>query len=195
MHWIAATTVPGSQKPQREYVTEQTARLKDGRPRGKGYRIVPSLNPNYSAVELALSKAGFEYYMPAEKRLIRDRRHTDLWKVRRFALMVGWIFVRMPCSCEKGCLKHTPSMLLEVPGVAGYATKDGINPMPISIAEILSVRAAEADAEVEFDKQTRTARKNLRKNAKTDPRLQMLVDRLDIAGNISVPLDSEALAA
>src|SRR5690606_23147965 len=89
--WYAVRTVPGSQKPQREFVTEITGSK-------KGYRIVPSLNPNYSAIELALSKSGFIYYMPAEKRLVRDRRRTDLYKTRRFALMVGYVFVRDPHS-------------------------------------------------------------------------------------------------
>lgn len=184
-YWIAATTVPGSQKPQREYITETTER-------GKGYRIVPSLNPNYSAVELALSKSGFEYYMPAEKRLVRDRRHTDLWKQRRFALMVGYIFIRMPCNLD--ALLGRPGYA-GVPGIKGVVTVDGGTPMPISTAEILMIRAIEAEAEVEFDKQTRNARKQLRKNAKTDPRLQKLVEKLDIAGTISMPLDSDVLAA
>lgn len=181
MHWIAIKTVPGSQKPQREYLVETTSR-------GKGYRIVPSLDPNVSAVERALSKAGFTYYMPAEKRLVRDRRHTDLWKVRRFALMVGWLFVRAGTDDE------TISTLLNTPGVEGIVSCAG-RPLEIELSEILMVRAAEADAEVEFDKQTRAARKKLRKNAKTDPRLKMLVDKLDIAGTISMPLDSEVLAA
>ncbi|WP_334625391.1 hypothetical protein [Rhizobium johnstonii] len=56
---------PGAQKPEREYLVEKT----DSK-RGKGYRIVPSLNPNVSAVERALSNNKFTYYMPAEKRLI-----------------------------------------------------------------------------------------------------------------------------
>ncbi len=180
--WYAIKTVPGSQKPQREYVVETTGR-------GKGYRIVPSLDPNISAVERSLGDAGFTYYMPAEKRLIRDRRHTDLWKVRRFALMVGWVFVRTAMDNE------TQAALMGTPGVLGLVCSIEGRPLPIDLADILLVRAAEADAEVEFDKQTRDARKKLRKNAKTDPRLKMLVEKLDIAGTISMPLDSEALAA
>lgn len=182
MHWYAIKTVPGSQKPQREYLVETTER-------GKGYRIVPSLNPNISAVERALDEAGFTYYMPSEKRLIRDRRHTDLWKVRRFALMVGWIFVRTEMDDQ------TRAMLLATPGVASIVCSIEGHPIPIELTDILLVRAAEADAEVDFDLQTRAARKQLRKNAKTDPRLKMLVEKLDIAGTISMPLDSDVLAA
>jgi transcription antitermination factor NusG len=188
MYWLAVKTVPGSQKPQREFVVEPTSLGADGRPRGKGYRIVPSLDPNISAVERALDKAGFTYYMPAEKRLVRDRRHTDLWKVRRFALMVGWLFVHAKVD------DATISALLNTPGVDGIVSCAG-RPLKLTLAEILLVRAAEADAEVDFDTQTREARKKLRKNAKTDPRLKMLVEKLDIAGSISMPLDSEMLAA
>lgn len=186
MAWYAIRTVPGAQKPQREYAVEPTSLGADGRPRGKGYRITPSLNPNISAVELALSREGITYYMPAEKRLVRDRRHTDLWKVRRFALMVGYLFVRDP----------PPEMdLLAVPGVAGIVKGPDGRMLEIDIRDILMVRAAEAATEVEFDNQTRAARKKLRKNAKTDPRLQRLVEKLDIAGTISMPLDSDVLAA
>ncbi len=186
MAWYAIRTVPGAQKPQREYAVEPTGLGPDGRPRGKGYRITPSLNPNISAVELALSREGITYYMPAEKRLVRDRRHTDLWKVRRFALMVGYLFVRDP----------PPEMdLLAVPGVAGIVKGTDGRMLEIDIRDILMVRAAEAATEVEFDNQTRAARKKLRKNAKTDPRLQRLVEKLDIAGTISMPLDSDMLAA
>lgn len=179
MAWYAIRTVPGAQTPQREYLVEDTSGP-------KGYRVVPSLNPNYSAVELALSRAGYSYYMPAEKRLVRDRRHTDLWKVRRFALMVGYIFVRDIGS---------ESAILDVPGVAGVVKGPSGRPLEIDLADILMVRAAEAAAEVVFDNQTRAARKKLRKNAKVDRRLQHLVDRLDIAGTISMPLDSDVLAA
>lgn len=186
MAWYAIRTAPGSQKPKREYVVESTTLGKNGKPRGKGYRIVPSLDPNVSAVERSLSENGFDHYMPAEKRLVRDRRHTDLWKVRRFALMVGYIFVREP---------HDWDLLLrETPGVLGVvSTPDGV-PMRLLLEDILLVRAAEAKTEVEFDQQTRAARKKLRTNAKTDPRLKMLVERLDIAGTISMPLDSEMAA-
>lgn len=185
-YWYAAKTTPGAQKPQREYAVETTTLDKDGKPRGKGYRIVPSLNPNQSAVERALSLAGFEYWMPAEKRLVRDRRHTDLWKVRRFALMVGYIFIRDPGDFNR---------LGSVPGISGVVRDANGEPVPIDFLDILAVRSAEADAEVEFDKRSRMARQTLRKNARTDPRLKKLVEKLDIAGKYTVPLDKLGTAA
>lgn len=177
--WYAVRTAPGSQKPQREYAVETTSPGKDGKPRGKGYRIVPSLNPNMSAIERSLADAGFEFWMPAEKRLVRDRRHTDLWKVRRFALMVGYVFVRDPADFGK---------LASVPGVSGVVSDGYGRPLAIDFLDVLAVRAAEAEADVEFDRRSRMARQNLRKSAKTDPRLKKLVEKLDIAGNLTVPL-------
>lgn len=179
--WYAVRTEPGSQKPQREYLVEKT-----GSNRGKGYRIVPSLDPNMSAIERALAEGGFEFWMPAEKRLVRDRRHTDLWKVRRFALMVGYVFVKEPSNFAK--LKATA-------GVSGLVCDADGKPMPIDFLDILAVRSAEADAEVEFDSRSREARKKLRKNSKSDPRLKMLVAKLDIAGNFTVVLDKLGTAA
>lgn len=186
MSWYAIRTVPGAQKPQREYAIEPTTVDANGKHRGKGYRIIPSLNPNVSAVERALRDNGFFYYMPAEKRLIRDRKHTDLWKVRRFALMVGYVFVSEP---------HDWRLLLETPGVSDIVKNADGRPLPIDILDVMAVRAAEAAAEVEFDRQSRMARQNLRKKAKTDPRLQMLTKKLDIAGQVTVPLDMDFLAA
>lgn len=178
-NWYAVKTKPGAQKPQREYAVEPSRSV-------KGYRIIPSLNPNYSAVEKALRDKGYEYYMPAEKRLVRDRRHTDLWKVRRFALMVGYVFVRDPGDIGK---------LNEVPGVAGVVSDADGNPLGIDILDIMAVRAVEAQAEVEFDRQSRNARQLLRKKAKIDPRLKMLTEKLDIAGTITVPMDNIFAAA
>ncbi|MDX3926754.1 MAG: hypothetical protein QHC90_13245 [Shinella sp.] len=184
--WFAIRTEPGSQKPQREYSVEPTSLDKDGKPRGKGYRIVPSLDPNMSAIERALERAGFEFWMPAEKRLVRDRRHTDLWKVRRFALMVGYVFVKEPPDFGR---------LAAVPGVSGVVSDAYGNPLAIDFLDILAVRAAEAEADVEFDKRSRMARQTLRKNAKNDPRLKKLVAKLDIAGSITVPLEKLGDAA
>jgi hypothetical protein len=186
MAWYAVKTVPGSQKPRREYAVEPTTLDKDGRARGKGYRIVPNLDHNISAVERSLTENGFNCYMPSEKRLIRDRKHTDLWKVRRFALLVGYIFVRDP---------HDWRLLEATPGIAGIVKAADGRPLAIDIMDILKVRAAEADAEVEFDRRSRLARQVLRKNAKTDPRLKMLISKLDIAGAVSVPLDYHFIAA
>lgn len=185
-YWYAIRTIPGAQKPQREYAVELTAANKNGDRRGKGYRIVPSLNPNMSAIERSLADAGFEFWMPAEKRLVRDRRHTDLWKVRRFALMVGYVFVKDPQDFNK---------LRAVPGVADIVKDRDGKALAIDFLDILAVRAAEAEADVEFDKRSRMARQTLRKNAKTDPRLKKLVAKLDIAGNITIPLDKIGAAA
>jgi len=182
-NWYAVKTIPGAQKPQREYSVEPTALNDDGLPRGKGYRIIPSLNPNQSAVERSLSRAGFVYYMPAEKRLIRDRRHTDLWKVRRFALLVGYVFVLNPHSFDE---------LGSTQGVAGIVSDPFGAPYRIGLMDILAIRQAEAECEVDFDYRSQRARQVLRKNAKKDARLQMLVKKLDIAGTMTVNLDELA---
>lgn len=182
MAWYCIKTVPGAQKPQREYAVEK---LDDKRSK-KGYRIIPSLNPNVSAVERALTLNGFTHYMPAEKRLIRDRRHTDLWKVRRFALMVGYVFVHDPDDFV---------LLENTPGVDGVIKKSNHEPYEIDLLDILAVRKAEAEAELEFDRQSLKARQNIRKRAKCDPRLQMLVQKLDIAGNITFSIGDASKAA
>lgn len=186
MAWFAVSTRPGSQKPKREYAVEATSLGKNGRPRGKGYRITPNINHSISAIELSLVRNGFDVYMPAEKRLVRDRRHTDLWKVRRFALMVGYVFVQNP---------HDWRLLTETDGVSGVVkTADG-TPLPIELEDILMLRIAEAEAEEYFDIQSKKARQILRKKAKTDPRLTKLIGKLDMAGKITVPLHGEILAA
>lgn len=172
MSWFAVTTIPGSQKPRREYAAEATRSR-------KGYRIITNIDHDVSAVERALVDAGFQCYMPAEKRLLRDRRHTDLWKVRRFALMVGYVFVQNP---------HSFAALRDTWGVQGVVADPHGNPMPIQLEEILMLRAAEADAEKFFDAKSRLARQVLRKKAKSDPRLRMLTNKLDMAGKITVPL-------
>lgn len=177
MTWYAIRTAPGSQKPQREYEVEKTKSK-------RGYRIVPSLNPNMSAVERALSDAGVVFYMPSERRLQRDRLRPYLWKSRRFALMVGYIFVRDPDW----------SKLYQTPGVSGVVSVDG-EPMPIDFFDILKVWEAETRYVIEFQDQSRLARQVLRKAAKTDPSLQKIVDKLDIAGTITVQRETDPLAA
>jgi transcription antitermination factor NusG len=184
--WYAVRCIPGSQKPKREYKTESTTLDRKGKPRGKGYRIVPKMNYDLSMVERALEAAGFAYYMPAEKRLIRDRRHTDLWKIRRFALMVGYVFVRDPEDWGK---------LAETEGVLGIVRDADGRELPIDIMEIMAIRAIEAKTEVKFDDASKEARKRLRKKAKEDPRLKMLISKLDTAGTITVPLNEGILAA
>lgn len=177
--WIAVKTTPGAQKPRREYRVDRTTSA-------KGYRILPNLNHDISLVERALSDNGFEFYMPAEKRLVRDRRHTDLWKVRRFALMVGYVFVRDP---------HDWNLLANTQGVSGVVRSADGAALGIDIMDILAVRAAEARYDASFDMEAKSARQKLRKQAKTDPRLTKLINQFDIAGTVTVPLNSGILAA
>lgn len=184
--WFAIQTVPGAQLPRREFITEQTSLDKEGRPRGKGYRIVPNINHDLSAVERELEARGFEYYMPTEKRLVRDRRHTDLYKIRRFALMVGYVFVRSP---------HDWQALLKTNGVKGVVRSAYGQPLPIDILDILAIRAAEAEYDAYFDIQSKNARAKLRRNARTDPRLKKLIGVLDTAGKFTVPINSEIFEA
>lgn len=172
--WYAIRTVPGAQLPQREYGTQIT-RSK------KGYRIVSIVNPGKSAIERALEDAGIDHWMPAEKRLLRDRRKTHVWHVRRFALMVGYVFVRDPDF----------SRLREMPLVTDIVRVNGV-PMPIDILDILMVRRMEAKTEIAFDAAVRASRQMVRKAAKSDPRLKKLVDSFDIAGKITVAMGQVA---
>lgn len=171
MAWYAIRTVPGSQKPQREFEVETTRSR-------KGYRIVPSLNPNVSAVEKALTDAGFVHYMPAEKRLVRDRRHTDLWKGRRFALIVGYVFVQGPCDWPA---------LEETPGVLNIVKVNG-KPMQIDILDILALRTMEAISEDQFDKRSLAARKNLIRKSRNNPNpiLRKLAAKLAQADTMTI---------
>jgi hypothetical protein len=183
MTWYAIRATPGSQKPEREY-TVQPSLTKRGKRRGKGYRILPTINHDKSVIERALSRHGFQYYMPAEKRLIRDRRHTDLYKPRRFALMVGYVFV---------CDPHDFRLLEEIPEVLGIVkTGDGV-PLPISILDVMMMRSMEAISEESFDKERSRAGKALRKKAKQDSRLRMLISKLDNAEDMTVPSPMEKL--
>jgi transcription antitermination factor NusG len=174
--WYAIRTAPGAQMPQREYAVETTRST-------KGYRIVRSLDPQISAIERALSEAGIEHYMPAEKRLVRNRRQPFAWTPRRFALMVGYVFVRDP----------NWGRLAAVPGVLGVVGVDG-RATPIDFLDILRVWDAEIAASATFQQQSRKARQSLRKLAKKDPAIRKIVERLDIAGTISVPLAEVAAA-
>jgi hypothetical protein len=177
-NWYAIRTTPDAQKPKRWYVVEQTRSH-------KGYRVVPQIDHWLSAVERALELHGFEYYMPSEKRLIRDRRHTDLWKVRRFALMVGYIFVRDPHDWQK---------LAGLQGVSGIVCDVEGRPYGIDIMDILAMRSIEAKAEAHFDARSKLARQKLRQKAKSDPRLLKLTRELDMAGKMTVPLHGDILS-
>lgn len=181
MTWYCLTTIPGAQLPKREYKTEITKSR-------KGYRFTVATNHDLSAIERELEARGLEYYMPTEKRLVRDRRHTDLWKIRRFALMVGYVFIRRPTSWDMilGTV-NTPG----IPGVQGVVRSAEGQPFPIDIMDILRMRQMEAEYDARFDVQSKNARAKLRKQAKTDPRLKKLIGVLDTAGKFTVPVNSE----
>lgn len=214
--WHAIRTAPGAQQPQRVYEVQPNEPGKDGKPRGKGYRIVPSLNPNQSAVERALDNNGFEHYMPVERRLLRDRTKTDVWKSRRFPLLVGYMFVRGVTDWP---------LLCETPGVAGIIGTCGV-PMPVSEKDIDMLRAKEAEAEerllYEIERRAQMAARVTRKKAKSlfpsgsavsitkghatgrmgyiigadrDGKLKLFLDGLNGTGIISVSTDALQLVA
>lgn len=217
MTWFAVRTHPGAQLPQREYRVEKPSLINPDTPaRGKGYRIVPSLNPNVSAIERALANNGFTHYMPVEKRHIRDRKKTGVWTGRRFPLLLGYVFVQD--------VQDWP-LLATTPGVAGIVGSCGV-PLPINIVDILMLRTMEAEAEAQFDREVEQreamARRVSRKKAggmfpngsrvaiKTgyaegreatvvgtdrDGRLKALVDGMGMVGTISIPLDAVLLVA
>ncbi|WP_082582647.1 transcription termination/antitermination protein NusG [Mesorhizobium sp. Root172] len=140
--WFAIRTSPGAQMPQREYQVE-TTELNAVRPRGKGYRIVGSLNPKMSAVERALNDIGVQHYMPAEFKVIRNRKKTGTYELRRFALLPGYVFVYNVTDWLT---------LREAPGVAGIVGIDGV-PLKISIVDIIALRSFEAKSQAKADKE------------------------------------------
>lgn len=180
MTWYAIRTLPGAQLPQREYTIERTHST-------KGYRITPSLDPRQSAVERALTTAGFIHYMPAEKRLIRDRRKPDLWKARRIPLLQGYVFIKGPCNFFE---------LQETPGVAGIVGSAG-RPLQVALVDILMLRSKEAAAEADFDRDAIIKAKALRRSAKNkgDRKLVALIDSLNLAGTTTVEVMGTTLVA
>ena len=138
MTWYAIRTAPGAQMPKREYATETTNSR-----RGKGYRIVPSLNPNESAIERELKQEGFTCYIPVIKRLMRDKRKFGVWKSRRFPMLQGYVFVQD--------VKDWPR-LEATAGVAGIVGTNG-RPLAILEADIEKLAAEEARAEEAFQKE------------------------------------------
>lgn len=177
--WYAVRTVPGSQRPQRTYHVEKTRSR-------KGYRINQAIDPDVSAVERALSNAGFDYYMPAEKRLIRDRKHTDIWKPRRFALLVGYVFVLNPDDFRR---------LEEVEGVAHVVKDVSGQPLRIDLLDILRLRQVASIAETSFDVESVKARKTLRLKAKRDPRLMQIARKLEMIEDATIMMSNGVMAA
>lgn len=60
----------------------------------------------------------------------------------------------------------------------------------MSILDMMAIRSVEAEYDAVFDIQSKNARAKLRKKAKTDPRLKKLTSALDMAGIMTVPINS-----
>lgn len=137
--WYAVRTLPGWQRPKREYWTE--CEDENGKPVGcrKGYRIVSGLSSAHSAVELALSDAGFIHYMPAEFASVRNRKGNG-YMLRRFPLLKGYAFVEM---------RETDWLRLEsVPGIRGVVGNNGV-PFSIGGLDLYRLRMYEAKSRAE----------------------------------------------
>ncbi len=136
-------------------------------------------------IQLELSRIGVIHYLPAEKRLVRHRRKTDVWIAKRFALMTGYALVYDPDWYR----------LSETPGIAGVVGVRGA-PLPIDINEVLFIRKAEAESEAEFDRRVRNVNTALRKRARSDPRfrakVKKLKEHLHETGTISITTEAEA---
>lgn len=133
--WHAIRTSVGAQLPRREYTVDKTET-------GKGYRISPSLNTKMSAIERALNDIGVQHYMPAEFRMIRNRKKTGIYELRRFALIPGYVFVHGVTDWLT---------LRNAPGVAGIVAIDGV-PLQISIVDIITLRTIEAMSQAHADR-------------------------------------------
>lgn len=195
MTWFAIRTTPGAQRQHR-------------------------FNVAVSEVEQALTDAGFTHYMPAEYRVIRDRRKTRTYVVRRYPLLKGYVFVT---SC---------SGVRDVDGVAAVVGSDE-SPYPVNIVDILKLRtieaksedeaerdlrkvisAEEADARKTFNKSLSAARRKLNDGARVrvlwgsavgreatlagwadDRHVRAILADLDGAGEVLVPFDAVRLVA
>lgn len=166
MAWYAIRTSPGAQVPQREFAVEKTAvrKNKRGEQINKGYRIVPSLNPKVSAIENALIAAKIDHYMPADFKVIRNRKKTRGHIIRRYPLLVGYVYVRI--SNDADWYKIGSKELSCV--VAGRVENNG-KPLEISVVDILALRTIEGRKQMEADrelhKRTSAAKAELVKTA------------------------------
>lgn len=138
MTWFALRTAPGAQRPKREYWPEPSQSALSGHRRGKGYRMASSTNPELSAVETALEAKGFTFYMPAEFEVVRNRKFTGLYELRRFPLMKGYLFVNSPDWFR----------LMKIPGVQGIVSNGG-DPFPIEAMDLFRLRMYEANSRAE----------------------------------------------
>lgn len=149
MKWFAIRTTPGAQMSQREYWHEPSASALKGQTRGKGYRIASSLNPERSAVELALEGAGFTYYMPVEFVAVRNRLRKGVYDLKRFALLKGYAFVT-DITTDAQIAK-----LLKLPGVRSLVANEMGVPYPIPAWDIHRLRMFEQNSRAEATERAR----------------------------------------
>jgi hypothetical protein len=179
--WYAIRTAPGAQKPQREFKVETTMvrRDKEGRQTNKGYRIVPSLDPNVSAIERALKDNGFRFYMPCEFEAVRDRRKTNVWTTRRFPILQGYVFVADV---------HDFGLLESLPGVVGTVGSDTGTKYELSITDFMFLRTKEAaslaSAETFIEREKLSAES--RRRAANAKKLKNIVKRYPKGTRVSV---------
>lgn len=95
-----------------------------------------------SAVEDQLRQRGFNAYMPAELRLIRDRRKANLWKERRFPIIPGYVFVRDVWDFKR---------LEETTGIINVIRFEGV-PFPMPERDIDELKRIEAECEASFQR-------------------------------------------
>jgi|GEM_PF-5530367 len=115
---------------------------------------------DHSAVELALKDAGFTYYMPVEFVAARNRLKPNVYELRRFALLKGYMFV--------GEMEDRDwPRLAKIPGVQGVVGSGGrpltINPMDmfrLRMYEARSRAAAEAQARAKMQGVARLERES-----------------------------------
>lgn len=145
MTWHALRTAPGAQMPQREYAVETTRSA-------KGYRVIPSLTPGVSAVERALTNADVVHYMPAEFKVVRNRKKTGIYELRRFSLLPGYVFVHNVTDWLSLLGDRQNPDALGVPGVAGVVSINKV-PMAISVVDIIALRTIEARSKTKADRE------------------------------------------
>ena len=143
--WYAVKARPGTQRPAAARVGASADR--------KGETII----------ERSLRDQGFDVFMPSTVREVRHHR-TDEFIVKRFALMVGYAFVRDP---------HSFYTLSDCDGVSAILGVAGC-PLRIPATDIENIRAAEM-AELEamerrrarrIEKENQAGRKLTRKEAR-----------------------------
>jgi hypothetical protein len=152
--WYAIRTSPGAQQPKREYWTDEAPRSP------KGYRLASGVASDYSAVELALKDAGFTYYMPVEFVAVRNRQRPNLYELRRFAMLKGYMFVGDLQPGDWARLLGSNGKP-GVPGVNGVVGDGYGVAYPISTMDIFRLRMIEqssrAEAQAKVDSLSKAA--------------------------------------